>query len=589
MLAAAVCIIWRTAPARRAALITFEEIVRDQGYPGFNPEEHFSAPWATERLSLFTPQDADRFWFIGFQWPRAYPLNMVWLEDGFAWATQWAAQGLPLPAGNGLVPRIAGIHVYGSDISVSKWVQASRGERVAETLPAFLRDFTSIWSSRKAELLRGLSYFERAPLADQPLADVTQYLEDARRFHARAWEIHFEVMYPLIANYLGFYGLCRELQLPPENLPKFLQGFESQPMRSDRAMWSLVNEARGTPVGQAILSSLPGAIRATLEKSAAAASWLAQFESFLGEYGWRADRVVDISSASWSEQPDIPLGIIQGLLQSDNPYAFEDRHRAAVAERERAIEEARSRLTRAQQEPFDQALQSCQNANFAWWNEDHNWYIDMRCTLPLRRAALELGRRLELEDPEDVLFLFYSELRALAHGSEKINAFIPLIRDRKDYFRHWDSKRQEMPKVLGRVPENVTDPVLIEIFGITTEFLATMKRGVRKLTQLSGIAASPGVATGRARVLRSPDEIQGLKSGDVLVCEGTTPTWTPAFTKIAGCVCDAGGTLTHASIVSREYGVPCVVGVGLATQTILDGDEITVDGTRGIVKIHSRS
>jgi phosphohistidine swiveling domain-containing protein len=354
-------------------------------------------------------------------------------------------------------------------------------------------------------------------------------------------------------------------------------------------MWSLVNEARGTPVGQAILSSAPGTIHATLQRSATAASWLARFESFLRDFGWRADRVVDVSSPSWNEQPDIPLAIIQGLLQSDSPYAFEDRHRAAVAEREQAIEEARSRLTRAQQEPFDQALQSCQHANFAWWNEDHNWYIDMRCTLPLRRAALELGKRFGLPDPDDVLFLFYSELRALAHGSGKIDSFIPLIRDRRDYFKHWDAKRQEMPKVLGRVPESVTDPVLIEIFGITTEFLSTMKQGVRKVTQLSGIAASPGVATGPARVLRSPDEIQRLKSGDLLVCEGTTPTWTPAFTKIAGCVCDGGGTLTHASIVSREYGVPCVVGVGLATQTIREGDEITVDGTRGLVKIHAAS
>jgi pyruvate,water dikinase len=103
---------------------------------------------------------------------------------------------------------------------------------------------------------------------------------------------------------------------------------------------------------------------------------------------------------------------------------------------------------------------------------------------------------------------------------------------------------------------------------------------------LSGVPASSGVARGVARVLRSPDELPRLRQGEVLVCVGTTPTWTPAFTKIAACVCDGGGTLTHASVVSREYRVPCVVGTGLATQTIKDGDEVTVDGDKGLVTIH---
>ena len=57
---------------------------------------------------------------------------------------------------------------------------------------------------------------------------------DARAFHVRAWEIHFDLMYPLTANYLGFYGLCKELGIAPADIPKFLQGYETQPMKSDR-------------------------------------------------------------------------------------------------------------------------------------------------------------------------------------------------------------------------------------------------------------------------------------------------------------------------------------------------------------------
>jgi pyruvate,water dikinase len=90
---------------------------------------------------------------------------------------------------------------------------------------------------------------------------------------------------------------------------------------------------------------------------------------------------------------------------------------------------------------------------------------------------------------------------------------------------------------------------------------------------------------GIARVLHSAGELHRIQPGEILVCEATSPNWTPAFGKIAACVCDGGGTLTHASIISREYRIPCVVGVGLATTVISDGDEIEVDGTKGIVRV----
>ncbi len=69
------------------------------------------------------------------------------------------------------------------------------------------------------------------------------------------------------------------------------------------------------------------------------------------------------------------------------------------------------------------------------------------------------------------------------------------------------------------------------------------------------------------------------------VRESTSPNWTPAFAKIAACVCDGGGTLSHAAIVGREYGVPTVTAVGLATMLISDGDEVEVDGTAGHVTV----
>jgi pyruvate,water dikinase len=149
----------------------------------------------------------------------------------------------------------------------------------------------------------------------------------------------------------------------------------------------------------------------------------------------------------------------------------------AVTEREALIERSRAKMTTQVHAAFVQALASCQHANFAWWNDDHNWYVDMRCTLPIRKAAQAIARAVDFSDPDDVNFLFYSELSALATGKQSRKSFEPLIADRKAYFNHWDKRVEEMPIVLGTPPETIADPVVIEIFGITDEFLARMRHG----------------------------------------------------------------------------------------------------------------
>ena len=145
-------------------MITFAEILQDKGYPGFDRVKHIDAPWVSDQFSLFRPEDEARFWFKGFQWPRAYPLNFVWLEDGFAWGTQAAAHNMPLPPSDGLAPRVAGIFVYGSDVPVPPWLIGNRAERVGAVLPPFLQNFPKIWNERRDEIFKSLRHFETADL-----------------------------------------------------------------------------------------------------------------------------------------------------------------------------------------------------------------------------------------------------------------------------------------------------------------------------------------------------------------------------------------------------------------------------------------
>jgi pyruvate,water dikinase len=98
---------------------------------------------------------------------------------------------------------------------------------------------------------------------------------------------------------------------------------------------------------------------------------------------------------------------------------------------------------------------------------------------------------------------------------------------------------------------------------------------------LSGIAASPGIGVGNVRIVSDASQIDKVKDGDVLVAEMTTPDWAPAMKRAIAIVTNRGGRAAHAAIVSRELGIPCVVATEIATKTLYDGQEITVDGYRG--------
>ena len=106
---------------------------------------------------------------------------------------------------------------------------------------------------------------------------------------------------------------------------------------------------------------------------------------------------------------------------------------------------------------------------------------------------------------------------------------------------------------------------------------------IRNKMILKGISASQGKIKGIARVVVSLDNIGAFKPGDILVTKATSPMWTPFIHASSAVVTELGGTLSHAAIVSREYGKPAVVGVKNATELIKDGQKIEVDGSNGEV------
>ena len=101
----------------------------------------------------------------------------------------------------------------------------------------------------------------------------------------------------------------------------------------------------------------------------------------------------------------------------------------------------------------------------------------------------------------------------------------------------------------------------------------------------AGFAAAPGVAEGPARVITAVEQLPEVQPGEILICPITAPSWAPVFSRIKAAVSDIGGIMAHAAIVSREYGLPAVVGTGFATKRIRNGQRLRVDGDNGVVTL----
>ena len=132
-------------------------------------------------------------------------------------------------------------------------------------------------------------------------------------------------------------------------------------------------------------------------------------------------------------------------------------------------------------------------------------------------------------------------------------------------------------------PEN---PVAIFVYGALPEIIDRAFAEIEKpeeVMEIIGLAASPGVAEGVARVLLNVSQLKEVLPGEILVCGSTNPMWNPVFGKVKGVVTDTGGLMAHAGIICREYGLPAVVGTANATKVFKTGDRIRVDGTAGTV------
>lgn len=338
----------------------------------------------------------------------------------------------------------------------------------------------------------------------------------------------------------------------------------------DLALWEVANRIRTDPAAAELMRTAPAAELAgrfhagTLPPVAAEA-----LAGFLARYGERAVAEIDLGLPRWSEDPAHVLGVIANYLRLDDPALAPDALFArGAAEAEQTIEALGRRAGGLRGRVVRFALRRARS--LAGLRELPKYY--MVTALAAVRAQLaavgaELASRGRLAAAHDIFFLTLAEVRTSVGPAspERIDLRALVTRRREAYDR--ELRRRHVPRVLL---SDGTEPEAVATAGAPAE------------GALTGTPASAGTVTGIARVVLDPVGAH-LEPGEIVVCPSTDPGWTPLFLTAGGLVMEMGGANSHGAVVAREYGIPAVVGVARATERLVTGQRITVDGTAGAI------
>lgn len=320
---------------------------------------------------------------------------------------------------------------------------------------------------------------------------------------------------------------------------------------SNTAMSRLAERVRSTPeLREVYLGGDAEQVIERLRSSAAGRAFLDDVDEYLRHYGCRETAMLGIGAPALRDAPDTVHGLIAGLARHEPSTQRDSQARLNDARRELAsLRGLRARLLR----PTIVRLLRSARAGTGFREDSH--YVFMIVMSVCRRLVLELGRRLVergvLDCPEDVLYL---ELGEIQHPDPSLA--------RETVARRRAARSAALPGYTI----------------VPAELLATGDdAGVH------GTPASRGTVVGRVRVVRDESDFATLRTGEVLVCPYTNPTWTPLFSLACAVVADTGGPGSHAAIVAREYGIPAVMGTGNGTRLLVTGERVLVDGNLGVV------
>jgi phosphohistidine swiveling domain-containing protein len=565
----------------------------------FYGDEDFPIEWDEGEKELFWIFDdlhcpnplSPLFFDIGGWWLTC---DHMFRRFGTPFACDWIAKSINGYLYTAAVPADSSIHAEATEYNSRYVPRVPRDPAHAEkigaylgwALPHYAENFLDWWRDRLCpEIERNFEYLDGYDMEAASLVELAVLLEDAIDIHDRHWKIHWMLNFAQFSSTVGLNATIGEIkgEVDPNLGGRLQSSVDDRNWDSIEALWQMKEEIKGDKelhdafrhrgeTAKDVLGALEGSERGQL--------FLAErIEPYQQEFGYHAIWSHEFAFPTWKETKTPTIEALRGYVETDYDYpatiaAVKEDLEAAVAELMDGVEgEDRGRLQAA----LDLSLRMNP------LTPDHHFYIDQGTNARLRIIAVAIGRKLVeaglLDDPEDVIYLKYNELRVFMANPDSIDAR-SLVSDRRDEREHaYTIKPREW---VGTATQTALDFPYNALWGFPEKFY---REAPQTTGDLQGLAASPGIAEGTARYVGSLDDFDQVQKGEILICQMTNPAWVVLFTKIAGLVTDAGGAVSHPAVVAREFGIPAVVGTSNATERIKTGDRVRVNGATGVVEI----
>jgi pyruvate, water dikinase len=563
--------------------------------------------------------DENRLWFWNsMHFPVPMPaFDMVEVDHPYYALGAWQNRAFAVPPAMGVDYRVVNGYVYISPNPVTDPdMIAERAEFFQKRAGYYFENWDELygkWRTKMEALNREVSAIEVPEMPEyEPdkllfeeggnlsSTNLLQAYSDTLRCAEMMWQHHFEFLLLGYGAYLTFSDFCREAlpDIPDQHISQMVAGVDVVLFRADEELRRLARLAIDTGVTEPFVEGrTPDEIQAELATSEAGKSWLDELEKIKDPwFNMGTGDGLYHYYGSWYDDPRIPFASLVGHIAALQAGKDIDRPTEELAkERDRLASEYGDLLDEQARPGFEELLGLARTV-FPYV-EEHKFYCDYwfqsRFFNKLREFGELLAKHEFIGEAEDLFQLSRHEvMEALeelaltwATGGQPLGPahWPPIVARRKELLEKLEEWTP--PPALGAMPEAVNDPMVVMLWGITPDRLQAWAGSKEGDTELSGAAASPGEVEGPARVVSTLDELDDVRPGEILVCTITSPAWAPIFSKITATVTDIGGIMSHAAIVSREYGLPAVVGTGTATARIKTGQTLLVDGTAGTVKI----
>ena len=473
---------------------------------------------------------------------------------------------------------------YAASVPRDSKYPGQMGPYLGAVLPVYGTNFLTWWRERfRPEIERNFEYLDAYDYSHRSLAELAIHLEDAIDVHDRHWKIHWMLNFSQFSSTLGLQGAIKEIKgsVDEELFGRLQSSVADRNWDSIDSLWKMKNLIQDhAELRKAFEGDTASDVLNRLRGSAAGRGFLdRELATYQQDFGYKAIWSHEFVFPTWKENPAPIIEAIRGYLETD--YDYPKTIQAIKKDLESAVAQLLDGVKGDDLKRLKGALDL--SMSMSPLTPDHHFYVDQGTNARLRLVLVAIGRRLVeegvLHDPEDTIFLLYNELRRLL-GDPKAFAAKPVVSRRRD-------EREAAYAIRPREWAGTATKVALDfpyngLWGFPDKFY---RKPPAATGAINGLAASPGVVEGPARYVRSLDEFDQVRKGEILVCQMTNPAWVVLFTKIIGLVTDAGGTVSHPAVVSREFGIPAVVGASNATLRIKTGDRIRVNGSTGVVEI----